>query len=173
MNCDTFNENIYSLLDESLSSAEKEEFKYHIESCSKCKQEYDEINTVLRKIKPSMQVQASINLKTNIMNQIKNLENKKSLFKSKWSKISAVAAVIICTLFLFPFLSSKTVNLSNNASAAEALLDKSIASLLQLKSLYAEFNIRTIEGDNFELIDINSDFVKHFLWQKSNPEKWR
>jgi len=175
MNCDTFNKKMYCLFDEQISLTEKEELMSHIESCSKCKQEYDEINTMLRKIKPTMQIQASINLKSSIMNEIKNSENKSrfTLLKSKWSKVAAVASVILFALFFVPLLNSKKADFSTDASAAEALLSKSITSLQQLKSLYAEFKIRTLDGDNFELIDVNSDFVKHYLWKKSNPEKWK
>ena len=176
MNCDLFNKNLYNLFDEEITSSERDELLNHIKSCQSCKQEYEKIKTMIHEIKPSMQVKASINLKSNIMKEINNTENKgkRILFKSAWIKVAAVAAVILLAFILTPLTNKKGSTIITDTYAAETIFNKSIVALKQLKTFYAEFKIRTYEGDNFEVIDVNADFVKHFLWKKNgNPEKWK
>jgi len=174
MNCDTFNKNIYNLFDDEVTASDKDELLQHIESCQSCKKEYEEFKMMLREIKPSMQVQASINLKSIIMKQINKTENKRIFLRSKWTKIAAIAAIIVLAFILTPLLNKKGSKISSDTYAANAIFNKSIIALKQLKTIYAEFNIRTLDKDNFELIDVNADFVKHFLWKRFDKmEKWK
>ncbi|PKP22907.1 MAG: hypothetical protein CVU05_01810 [Bacteroidetes bacterium HGW-Bacteroidetes-21] len=175
MNCDTSNENIYLLIAGEASVKEREELLFHLKSCQSCKKDYDKVITMLQQIQPSMKVQASNNLKSNIMNEIKRKEKKNNFvfLKSKWSKVAAVAAIVVLTLIIVPTVYNKGPKLSTEANAMEIFFNKSIAALKNLQSVMAEFNIRTIPGDNFELIDLNADFVKHSLWKRTNPDKWK
>jgi outer membrane lipoprotein-sorting protein len=182
MNCNIFKENLLNLFDEDFPKEEKKELLEHIENCDDCKHEYEELKELIGEIKPSVQVIASKEFKTQIIDQIKTetamktKEGPKTIrFRlPKWTKYVAVAAIIVTALIISPFIKWNSVNSSGEVSAANRIFDRSIAAMMSLKSVYYNLNIRTLEQDNFEMIFTDEDFVKNEIWKRfSTPEKWK
>ena len=182
MNCNIFKENIVNLFDENISCEEKDEMLQHIEKCSYCRHEYEEMKSVMSEIKPQIKIKASRELKSKIMEQLKTSVNMDTQEKGKiikfrmpvWAKAAAIAAVILIAVIIAPFIKLNSSDTSGEVYAANALFDKSIAAMSNLKTIYLNLNIRTLVRDNFDLIEMDSDFVKNEIRENfSSPRKWK
>lgn len=179
MNCNIVKENLLDLFDEDISPKEKDEMLQHIKSCHDCELEYEELKVLTKEIKPKMKVKASDELKSKIISKVMKEENETAskIIKfrpPKWTKIGWIAAVIFLVILVTPFIKWNSVNSGGEVYAATTLFNKSIAAMENLKSIYYNLNIRTLEGDNFELILTDEGFVKNEIWKKfSEPEKWK
>lgn len=182
MNCNITKENLLNLFDEDISSKEKDEMLEHIENCNDCELEYKELKVLLAEMKPNINVKASDKLKSKIINQVMKEETdidsteKGKIIKfrvPKRAKIAWVAAVIFLIILVTPFIKWNSVNSGGEVYAATAIFNKSIAAMVNLKSIYYNLNIRTLERDNFELILTDKDFVKNEIWKQFSPVKWK
>ncbi len=91
------------------------------------------------------------------------------IMKNPMTKI-ATAAVLAVGLFI-----GWQVFSISEVSAAEILADAAQA-LSKLESVYMKLNIRTLPGDNFELIGPEYDFVVNEIWKELDDTwhgKWR
>ena len=181
MNCIEINEKMADLFDDSISQEIKDELFAHIRECSDCRKLYDEISMVMAELQPRVTINASRNLHARILDQTLKIKNPYRTRRGRilpmltptWKKVTAIAALLALVLILFPIFNRSGL-FQNKADAANTLLGKSISALTNVKSVYMEFNVRTLENENFEYIDMNAGFVGNKLWKVfGNPSKWR
>ncbi|HZX62293.1 MAG TPA: hypothetical protein VFE66_03690 [Bacteroidales bacterium] len=181
MNCIEINEKMADLFDDSISQEIKDELFAHIRECSDCRKLYDEISMVMAELQPRVTINASRNLHARILDQTLKIKNPYRTRRGRilpmltptWKKVTAIAALLALLVILFPII-NRPGWFQVKADAANTLLGKSITAFTDVKSMYMEFNVRTLEGDNFEYINVNEGFVEHKLWKVfGNPSKWR
>jgi outer membrane lipoprotein-sorting protein len=181
MRCNYGFENIADLFDESTDRARREEILSHTGTCSDCSEEYEKMKRVMAQIKPGIPVRASETLKDRVIQRIRENERQTKQNKRRilfmmnptMKKVAAIAAVVIIALVMIPVVSHFGWA-DTKARAANALLEKSIKAMAGLVTVYMDFDVRTTPGDNFEYIDIRSEFVNHKLWRVfGDPGQWR
>jgi len=142
---------------------------------------FDEMSALMTELQPRVTVNASRKLHARILDRALQTGNPYQTRRGRilpiltptWKKVTAIAAVLVVLFILFPIF-NHSGSFQNKAQAAKTLLQNSINALTDVKSLYMEFNVRTLEGDNFEYINVNEGFVEHKLWKVfGNPSKWR
>lgn len=181
MNCTEVNEKMADLFDNSVSPEQKDELFAHFKECKDCRELYEEMSGGIAELKPTVTIHASKNLHSRITDTA--LQSGKP-FRSRtmrflpgvtpaWKKVTAIAALLVLGLILFPVFNHSGVFV-NKANAANSILENSINALSQVKSVYMEFTVRTRGNENFEYIDMKEKFVEHKLWRiYGNPSKWR
>jgi hypothetical protein len=181
MNCIEIKEKMADLFDDSVSQEIKDEFFTHFRDCPDCRILYEEMAVTIAELKPRVTITASRNLQNRILDQSRKVGKPYQSRRGRilprltpaWKKITAIAAVLTLLFILFPLFNHPGW-MQNNANAANSLLGKSINALQGIRSVYMEFNVRTLENENFEYINMNAGFVDHRLWKVfGNPSKWR
>jgi len=85
--------------------------------------------------------------------------------RARWVTAGCAAALL---LFLIPMLHI------GGKSPAATLFAQSADAMSKVQSVHITGRIRTLPGDNFELIGANYDFVPIEIWREySNPPRWR
>ncbi len=181
MNCTEIKEKMADLFDNRISQEIKDEFFNHFRDCPDCRQLYKKMSATITELQPKITINASMSLKNRILDQAiqtgKPYQSRNGkilpMLTPTWKKVITVAALVALGFLLFPLL-NRPGWVQNKANAANTLLVKSINALADIKSVYMEFNVRTLEGDNFDYIDMKAGFVEHKLWKVfGNPSKWR
>lgn len=175
------NENVNNktadLFDETLSLTEKEKISKEMETNSPADLEF--LNQAASALTPSTKITASKTLKLNVMEKISDSSassEKKpgkiiAFLKPTWKKIASIAAILLVSLAIVPIFGPQ---LFNPNAKAMTLLNTSIEAISNVKSLIITFQVRSIPGDNLDLIDTKGDFIDYKLWKEFSPtEKWR
>ena len=175
------NENVNNktadLFDETLSLTEKEKISKEMETNSPADLEF--LNQAASALTPSTKITASKTLKLNVMEKISDSSassEKKpgkiiAFLKPTWKKIASIAAILLVSLAIVPIFGPQ---LFNPNAKAMTLLSASIEAISNVKSLIITFQVRSIPGDNLDLIDTKGDFIDYKLWKEFSPtEKWR
>lgn len=169
------------LFDNSVSQEMKEEFFTHFKECPDCRKLYEEMSKVITELQPGVTIKAGRNLQAKILEQASQTGNPYHsrririlpMLTPTWKKVAVITATLVLVFVLFPLL-NRPGWVKNNSISANSLLDKSLIALESVKSVYMEYNVRTLEGDNFEYINVKEGFVEHKLWKVfGNPSKWR
>ena len=175
MNCNQFKKEYLELLDNDDIRLNKE-LKDHLNNCEACRDEYNDTIETISLLKPRVQVSANPDMKNAIINQLKEknkMKNNKRSISVNLKRAISIAAMIVIVLAIIP-LSTNTNMFISSARAAEKVFENSLDALSEINSLFIKFKVRTIEHDNFELIDVNADFVEHTIIKDfSKPEKWK
>ncbi len=170
---------IADLFDESLSTRDKVLLTMEINDTQETADDLEFINQAAAALTPSLQIKAGKTLKDNIMKQIhETSETPESkggriipMFNPSWKKIASIAAVLLVTLAIVPIFGPR---LFNTNAKAMSLLNTSIEAILNIKSMFISFQVRSVAGDNLDLIDTKGDFIEYKLWKQFTPtEKWR
>ena len=181
MKCNEVSEKMADLFDDSISPESKNEFFSHFRECSDCRSLYEEMAGVMAELKPRITITAGNNFHTRILGKALQGENPYQSRRGRiipvlsptWKRVTVIAALLAIVFVLFPLFNRLDL-FRNNAQAANTLLQNSINALSEVKSVYMEFKVRTLESENFEYIDMNAGFVGHKLWKVfGNPSKWR
>ena len=130
---------------------------------------------VLRHIQPLAPIAASNSFRERVMKAIaeeRARENSRTArgWKSwpRWVTIGCAAGLI---LLLLPML---RVGGGPEKSSGAALLAQSVQAMSKAQTVHILGHIRTLAGDNFELIGAEYDFVPIEIWREySNPPRWR
>lgn len=163
------------LFDDTISSADKKKIIGNYTDSS----ELELVNMAASALTPSVEIKASNSLKDNVMKQINETSQTTlgtktgiiSLSRSTWKKIASIAAVLLITLAIIPIFGPRIFN--TNAKAL-TLLNTSIEAILQIKTMIVHFQVRSVPGDNLDLIDTKGEFIDYTLWKQFTPtEKWR
>jgi outer membrane lipoprotein-sorting protein len=174
-------EKMADLFDDSFSQEVKDELVAHIHNCNDCRQYYEKMSTTMDELKPRVTVTAGRDFQSRVLDKAVQGENPyqsrririRPMLTPTWKKVTAIAAVLVILFFLFPIFNRSGL-FQNKANAASTILDNSINAFTSVKSMYMEFSVRTLEGDNFEYINTKEGFVEHKLWKVfGNPSKWR
>ncbi|MCL2289469.1 MAG: hypothetical protein FWC34_02015 [Bacteroidetes bacterium] len=88
-----------------------------------------------------------------------------------YMKVAVLIALFATSLF---FIFNKRSDNQILAAPVHQILTEAIKEIQKSKSMRIDMKIRTLEGDNFELIGTEYDFVKHLIKVEfSSPKKWR
>ena len=124
-------------------------------------------------VRPKSRVGASDYFKERVMRAISEEDARASARRWTWSwpqgwlKL-APAAVIAALLMLL------AVPMFHSTSPSAKLFAQSIDAMSRTHSVHIIGRMRTLPGDNFELIGADYDFVPFEIWREySNPPKWR
>lgn len=178
MKCNEFKNNITDLFDKNTDTDFVITMTKHMSSCKECKQEYEEMKAVVLNISTTEMI-SSIDsaLKNRIINQIKSEEMKmkksKRLILKRWHKqviAIAASAAILFSIFIIgnqnPFV--------NTARAANNIMLKSITAMESLRSMFISMDVRSLEGEPFDVIGEDHDFIEYKLWKQFSGNKpWR
>jgi hypothetical protein len=155
-----------------------ESVRQHLEGCPECRVRFEQEQRAFDAIRPAQRIVASQHFKEGAMKTI-IAEAERESGRSEhswnwryWSRWAAVAAAAILLFLLFPVL--RIDKLGNSRTAGNALLAQSVEAMSTLQTVHMVGRMRTVPGDNFELIGANYGFVPLELWREySNPPRWR
>ena len=181
MNCIEVKEKIADLFDDTVNPEIKDELFSHIRECNVCNKLYDDMSGIMNELQPRVTIHAGRNLHARILDRTLQIKSPYQTRRGRilpmltptWKKVAAIAALLAVFFIFFPIL-NRPGWVKNNSLSANTILGNSMKALTDIKSVYMEFNVRTLEGDNFEYINVNEGFVEHKLWKVfGNPSKWR
>ncbi len=179
MPSDNKNYTIADLFDDTLDNTEKEMLINQIIESSDTASDVEMFLSAAGALTPTSQMKASNTLKQNVMKKIHepsengSSKNRKSfpLLRPTWKKIASIAAILLITLAIAPIFGPK---LFDSNAKAMSLLDSSIEAIMQIKSMIVSLQVRSVPGDNLDLIDTKGDFIDYKLLKEFSPiEKWR
>ncbi len=132
-----------------------------------------EDDEVVQRIRPATRVAASNSFRERVMKAIVEEEARERSRSSwplkrwpRWALAGCAAALLLLLIPLLPF--------GKNSVPGAALLAQSIEAMSDVKTVHLQGRIRTLPGDNFELIGMDYDFVPIEIWREfSNPPRWR
>ena len=177
MQFNNLNHKTTDLFDETLSLTEKEQVIEGMKINSPVDLGF--LNQAASALTPSVEIKASKTLKQNVMEKIHESSTATStkpgkiinLLRPTWKKIASIAAILLVSLAIVPIFGPQFFN--PNAKAM-TLLNTSIEAISNLKSMIISFQVKSIPGDNLDLIDTKGDFIDYKLWKEFAPtEKWR
>ena len=186
MKCNEFKNNLTDLFDKNPDSALVAKMTKHMSLCNDCKQEYDEMNAVISTLTISEILSSSgSELKEQIINELipesrdqkedtkmKKTQSIKITLK-RWHKqsIAVVASIaVIISIFIFTNFNP----LVSTSRAAESIMLKSVTAMESLRSMFISMNVRSMEGESFDLIGEEYDFLEYKFWKQfSGNEPWR
>jgi outer membrane lipoprotein-sorting protein len=152
--------------------------RQHLEGCPECRVRFEQEQRAFDAIRPAQRIVASQHFKEGAMKTIIAEAERESARSGHsrnwryWSRWAAVAAAAILLFLLFPVL--RIDKLGNSRTAGNALLAQSVGALSNVQTVHMIGRMRTLPGDNFELIGANYGFVPLELWREySNPPRWR
>ena len=148
-----------------------QEMKDHFAACPSCRSEFEQMQHLFQTLKPKIAINASQNFTKNIIYKL-NMEDKKMkkqiLF---WSK--TVAAVVLALVVSFAVFFSINSTHQVSACPVNQIFAESLIAFSKNTSMRIEMKIRTLKGDNFELIGTEYGFVKNQIKVEfSDPKKW-
>lgn len=123
MNCNEFNEKISLYIDNQLNDMQKKEFEQHLNSCDKCKNDYNQMVQILEFARDCEQEELPSNYKATLREKLE--ECQRSNVKKKrinWKKYSAIAAgllVIVTSVSLLSSSDMKQYDEAENKSSYE------------------------------------------------------
>jgi len=179
MHCSYVKERMADLFDETISGQQQDEILQHASQCSICAKELDSLNNAAKALSAGIKIKSSESLKQNVMKKIhENSETTKlikgrirNLFSPTWQKIAGLAAALLVAFILLPIFG---VRFFDSNASARSLLGKSIEALAGIKSVFMKIEVRSVPGDNLDLIDTKGDFISYKLWKVfGNPDKWK
>jgi len=176
MNCHDATERMIDLLD-----AEKhpgtDSLREHLENCPECRLRFEQEQRAFEAIWPVQRIVASQHFKEKAMKAIvTEAERESAEVKGGWSwrgwpRWAAVACAAALLLLILPML---PIGKGGAESAGLKLLAQSVEAMSNLQTVHMIGRMRTVPGDNFELIGTEYEFVPLELWREyGNPPRWR
>jgi hypothetical protein len=170
---------IADLFDETISTTNKELAIQQLKENADSADDLEFINLAATALTPSSEIKAGKTLKDNVMKQIhesSEVTNNKPgriipFLRPGWKKIASIAALLLVTLAIAPIFGPR---LFNTNAKAMTLLNNSIEAILNIKTMFISFQVRSVPGENLDLIDTKGDFIDYKLWKQFTPTvKWR
>jgi len=129
---------------------------------------------VVREIEQREPVAASESFQERVMKAIHEeriAENRKAgAARRVWLRWVPAAVAALLLLMAVPVIDG----LREGGSKGAAVLAQSVAALGKVQSVRIQGRIRSVAGDNFELIGAGYDFVPVEIWREyGNPPRWR
>jgi hypothetical protein len=169
MDCQTVTNSLYDLFDDDMDKEKANELLQHIQKCPACKREYISIKQTIETLESRARVAASPDFCRKVMAGI-NHEAGRSQKRSRWIRITLLAAAFTGILVAIPlyrvFIPRPT--------QASSIFSEAIEASAKIRSLHIQARMRTIPQDNFEMINVEYDFVPIEIWKDfSGPTRWR
>ncbi|MCL4852844.1 MAG: hypothetical protein KJZ78_15900 [Bryobacteraceae bacterium] len=156
------------------------ELRRHLAACPTCAAELEAMTQMLASLKPPP-IRASADFKERTMNKLAarlaalqaadtNKPHLNSRVPRLFWRFAFIAAAIVALIVGLPYLGRP----GGSQSAAMTLLAQSVQAASNLQSVHLIARMRTLPGDNFELIGTQYDFVPLEMWKEfGNPPRWR
>jgi len=126
---------------------------------------------VLEHLRPKRKIAASNFFKERVMKAIAE-ENSRTGSRAsrhswpRWAMLACAAAILILVLPMLPSGAGKSPGIT--------LLAQSVQAMSNIQTVHITGRIRTLPGDNFEIIGTDYDFVPIEIWREyTNPPRWR
>lgn len=133
---------------------------------------FAENREVIRAMRPPRQMAASEDFRERVMRAIQEEETRTAgLLRwrnwPRWAMVGAAAALLLLLIPMLPW--------SHDGQPSPAkLLAQSVQAMNGVRTVHMTGRMRTIAGDNFELIGKDYDFVPLEIWREySKPPRWR
>ncbi len=167
LDCTEFRETI-------LEGRDSAALRRHLSECESCREAMETQREILAALQPGFSVTASDSFQERVMKAIHQeqiAEKQETTFARrrwfKWVPVAAAAALLLA----IPLVNSKRPGQPPNGAS---LLAQSAGALSKVSSVHLQGRIRTLPGDNFELIGAEYEFVPIELWREyANPPRWR
>lgn len=177
MNCHDANRLMTDLFD-----AEKrpstESVRQHLEGCPECRARFEQEQRAFDAIRPAQRIVASQHFKERVMKAIiAEAARESGCSKHQWNwrywaRWAAVPVAAVLLFFILPMLPIGRWGHSN--AAGITLLAQSVQAMSNVQTVHMIGRMRTLPGDNFELIGTKYEFVPLELWREySDPPRWR
>ena len=176
MNCRSFQKRLIELLDVNPDGAAASELLEHAESCPECTRELAESQAALSALCPSPEAFASSHLKERIMSRADNLESVAYTRGSRRvpamiARFALAAVLVLAILLGGNWLVTRD---SGQPVSAFTVLAQAAEVAGGLRTIYIKANMRTLEHDNFDLIEPKGSLVPVEIWKVYGDEpKWR
>lgn len=124
---------------------------------------------ILRAVTPRQRIGASDQFRERVMRRIEEEAGREARrhtywVRARWVTVACAAALL---LFLIPLIHT-------GKSSPATLFAQSAEAMSNVQTVHIIGRIRTIPGDNFELIGAAYDFLPIEIWREySNPPRWR
>jgi anti-sigma factor RsiW len=113
MNCEGSNESKYIMkyFDGELSEAEEEQFRQHLQNCSKCKEEFSCMETILTALGENSEIEPPANFEAAVMDKVTAFEEKRREKRSKLIVLLYNGTTLLSIILLLIFVADlKQVN---------------------------------------------------------------
>ncbi|MCC6696818.1 MAG: hypothetical protein IT365_14400 [Candidatus Hydrogenedentes bacterium] len=179
MNCRAVRKHLVDLLDVACDTQEHEALMAHLHACPQCTEEFATMKRAMEGVRPKHRIGASPALKEIVMKEV--LESAASVGSAGrtsrrarlWRPLFAAplaAALLLAASFGYWLIQSG----GKEPLSAFGVLGRAAHAMQGLKSVHIEAQMRTIPGDNFELILLDQDMVPIELWRGfGEPPQWR
>ena len=173
MNCHECNDQLLSLTEGLLDEAAAQSVQDHLTGCPTCRAEHEATRQLRDRLLAAGDTPIGASLDQAVMDRIliQQVELTRRLKMKKRFQLyaaGALAATLLVSLTWAALYYGPT-----QATAAEVLA-RGVEAASNLKSIYIKCRMRTLPGDNFELLDLKHDFVDVELWKQFGPPlKWR
>lgn len=176
MNCQEANQRMTDLFDKE-TTPETGLVREHLANCPACRVLFEEHQQIFERVRQASRVAASHQFGAKIMNAITNaaaLETAPTANfwrRQGWRRWTVVACATALLVFLLPML---PLHLGGGRSTpAFSVLAQSIEAMSDVQTIHMTGRMRTLTGDNFELIGTDYGFVPLQIWRQYNPSRWR
>lgn len=166
MKCENFKQNIVSLIEADENTPEMIE---HMTQCTECADYYRQFKAAVASVTPRELPVAPPSLLQNVR-QRTAYRNRFPSFRFD-KRIFRITAAAVCLLAIV----ATVIGVSGSeARAAVKLLDKSLGSIGQIRSMEMTLNVRSYPRDNFSAVNTELDMIPYKLTVLTKtPMRWR
>ncbi|MCC6488532.1 MAG: zf-HC2 domain-containing protein [Candidatus Hydrogenedentes bacterium] len=179
MNCRAVRKHFVDLLDVACDTQEHEALMAHLHTCPQCTNEFAAMKRAMEGVRPKHRIGASPALMENVLKEVMesaalmDTPARTGRRTRLWLPIFAAplaAALLLAASFGYWLIQSG----GYKPLSAFNVLGRAAHAMQGLQSVHIEAQMRTIPGDNFELILLDQDMVPIELWRGfGEPPQWR
>jgi len=176
MNCQQATHRMTGLFDKE-PTPEMDLVREHLANCPACRALFEEQQHAFEQVRQSSRVAASHQFGAKTMNAIANAAALETTSTGNfwhlqgWRRWTVAACATALFVFLLPLL---PLHLGGSRSTpAFSVLAQSIQAMSDVQTIHMTGRMRTLPGDNFELIGTDYGFVPLEIWRQYNPSRWR
>ena len=176
MNCQETMERLPDLFDTEENS-DAELVRVHLADCPACRVHFEEQQRVFGMVRQTTRVAASHQFGAKTMNAIRSAAalgttTTGSFWNIRgWRRWTVAACAAALLFFLLPFVPLHFGG--GNSTPAFSVLAQSIEAMSDVQTIHMTGRMRTVPGDNFELIGTDYGFVPLEIWRQYNPSRWQ
>ena len=179
MQCNFIREHIADYFDETLTIEQTEMIREHLDGCASCARDLEEYRKIAGILTPAESIRkdrktiplAAVHTSGRMVEKPSSSHGISRLLHPTWKKVASLAAVLLIAFIFIPLLH---LNDSDGSARAQTLIDKSIEAIASTRNMIMTLQLRSVKGESFDIIDINSDFETCRIWKVfDSPERWK
>jgi len=176
MNCRSFRKRQAELLDTSPDPVATADLREHVSGCPECARELDQAFGVMAALRPSHKAFASAKTKERIMDRVLELQSAgpgREAARARWWSMrrpvwAAAAALVLVAVVVVAWIGA------SGGPSAFGTLAEAAEFVKGVKTMHMVANMRTIPGDNFDLIRTDEPLIPIHIWtEAADPPGWR